>query len=246
MKAFFSADVNVMFEPYGVWHLLILGIVFVAVLMLFLFRKTIRASRHETVIRMTFGVMGILFEVSLHLWSLFNGIWTYQDNFPLAICFFSLAMGVYVMFTKSRSVFEIGYYWAIGGFVSLLFPDIPFGPDRFRFYQFLLSHMLFFLMFMYMLFVHRYRPTGRGFIKSFLWLFVISYGIILPIDWLTNANFLFFVTPDGTPFEIVWGYGYPLYLVGIFFFTLGVLLVWYAPIHLLNMIERKRLVSDAH
>jgi uncharacterized membrane protein YwaF len=155
------------------------------------------------------------------------------------VCFLSLAMGVWVMFTMSKTVFDIGYFWAIGGVVSVLFPDIPFGPDRFRFYQFLFSHMFFFLMFMYMLFVHRYRPDFRSFVKSLVILFVFSFVFVLPLDWLTDANFLFFVSPDGTPFEIVWGHGYLLYYVGIFVFGLAVLIVWYVPIYILNTIERR-------
>jgi hypothetical integral membrane protein (TIGR02206 family) len=239
MRAFFSADVGMTFEPFGLWHVLVLSVVIVSVLVLFLMRKRIRISPHEKTLRIVFGVMGILFEVSLHVWSLANGIWTYAGSAPVAVCFLSLAMGVYVMFTMSKPVFDIGYFWAIGGVVSVLFPDIPFGPDRFRFYQFLFSHMFFFLMFMYMLFVHRYRPDFRSFVKSLVILFVFSFVFVLPLDWLTGANFLFFVSPDGTPFEVVWGHGYLVYYIGIFVFGLAVLTVWYVPIHILNTIEKR-------
>lgn len=240
MIRFFSADVGITFEPFDLWHVSVLFLVFLSVFLLFLFRKRIRSYRHEKRIRYAIGIAGIVFEIALHAWSLANGIWTYADNFPLAVCFFSLVMGIHVMFTKSRSVFDIGYYWAIGGLVSMLFPDIPYGPDRFRFYQFLFSHMLFFLMFMYMMFVHDYRPTGRGFLKSVFLLIILTYVVVLPVDLLTGANFLFLVEAEGTPFEIVSGHGYVLYLIGTFFFGLLVLFVWYVPIHILNRVETRR------
>jgi hypothetical integral membrane protein (TIGR02206 family) len=239
MKAFFSNEVGLSFEPFGLWHMLVLLLVIGSVFSLLIFRKKIRRSKYEQSLRITLGVLGILFEIALHAWAYANGIWTYTDNFPIAVCFFALAMGIYVMFTKSRAVFDVGYYWAIGGMVSILFPDIPFGPDRFRFYQFLFSHMLFFLMFLYMVFVHQYRPTFRGFVKSVVILFVITYGVVLPIDWLTGANFLFLVDPKGTPFEIVSGHGYVLYVVGTFVFGLLVMVVWYLPICVLNIFESK-------
>ncbi|MGD9909813.1 MAG: TIGR02206 family membrane protein [Candidatus Izemoplasmatales bacterium] len=231
MKDFFSSTVGITFEPFGVYHIIILFITFLAIFLVYQFRLRIRLSKHEKAFRYTLAFIGIFFELSLHLWQIFNGIWTYQDSFPLALCFISLVLGIYVMFTKSYSAFEIGYFWAIGAVASILFPDIPYGPDRFRFYQFLFSHMNFFIMFMYMVFVHQYYPTFKSFKKSIIYLILLVFCIVLPIDYFTNANFLFLINSAGTPFEIFEGYGYGIYLLGIVSLSILVEIIWFLPIY---------------
>lgn len=233
MKDFFSATVGRTFEAFGLAHWIILGITVLMIVLLYVFRQRLRNWKHEKRLRYALGFLGIGFEVSLHIWQLLNGIWDYQDSAPIALCFFSLAMGIYVMFTKSYRVFEIGYFWAIGGVASILFPDIPYGWDRFRFYQFTFSHMTFFLMYLYMVFVHRYYPTWKSFLKALGYLVVLVFVIILPLDWLTNANFLFLVESGGTPFEIFEGHGYLLYLSGVVFMAIVVMFLWFLPVHFL-------------
>ncbi|MFA5006301.1 MAG: TIGR02206 family membrane protein [Candidatus Izemoplasmatales bacterium] len=218
MRDFFSATTGIPFEAFGIYHLIVLAIVAVSVLGLYLARERLRRSPRERIFRIVLGCVGIASEVSLHLWQIMNGIWTFADSAPIAVCFFSLALGVFVMFTKSRPVFEIAYFWAIGGVASILFPDIPYGPDRFRFYEYLIGHLSFFLMFMYMLFVHGYRPTLRSFAKSALILLGITLFVVYPIDLLTGANFLFLLDPAGTPFELL------LPLTGEAFYIPGVIL----------------------
>ncbi len=87
-------------------------------------------------------------EVSLQLWLVLNGNWTAKANLPVGLCSFSLYLGVFVMFTKNYKVFEIAYFWSIGGVISVLFPDILYGPDNFRYYNFLFLHMVFFFMYL--------------------------------------------------------------------------------------------------
>jgi len=234
MKDFFSSTVGKTFEPFGIYHLVILLITVLAIWLLYRYRLKIRVSPHEKTFRYSLAFIGIFFELSLHLWQLLNGIWTYQDSFPLALCFISLVMGIIVMFTKSYKVFEIGYFWAIGAVASILFPDITYGPDRFRFYQFLFSHMNFFLMFMYMVFVHQYYPTIKSFKKSIIFLTILVFLFVLPIDYFTNANFLFLMNSSGTPYEIFDGYGHFIYLLGIVALSILVEIIWFLPIYLLS------------
>ena len=230
MKDFFSATVGIPFEAFGVYHLMILGLTILAVALIYLFRKRLASWKYEQRFRHALGLLGIFWEVSLHIWQLANGIWTYADSAPVALCFISLVMGIVVMFTKSYAVFEVGYFWAIGGVASILFPDIPYGPDRFRFYEFLFGHMTFFVMFMYMVFVHGYYPTFRSFRKAVIYLAVMSFAIILPLDRLTNANFFFLVSSAGTPLEIFEGHGYLLYLAGVAGLLFIVMFLWYLPL----------------
>lgn len=217
-------------KPFDIYHILSLSAVILVVVSIYLFRDKLYHWKHEKAFRYTLGSFGIVWEIALHYWQFVHGIWTWADSAPIGLCSISLALGIYVIFTRSFPVFEIGYFWAIGGVVSILFPDIPYGPDRFRFYQYVLGHLNFFAMFMYMLFVHRYYPNSQSFKKSLLYLVFIVFIIVLPLNWLTDANFLFLIRADGTPFEIFEGHGYLLYLTGVIILSIIVMYVWYLPV----------------
>ena len=148
------------------------------------------------------------------------------------------------MFTKSWKVFEIAYFWALGGLISVLFPDILFGPDRFRFYQFLLAHIVFFWMYMYMMFVHRYIPTNKSFMKSFGLLLLLVIFVIIPINFWWGANFMYLASPGDTPFTIVANDNYFLYALGCIVFASLVIVLWYSPIWVYHQIQKESKLNN--
>lgn len=240
MKDFFSATTGIPHQAFDVYHVASLALIVITVYLIYFFSKKLKSWEYEKAFRYTLGIFSIIWEIALHLWQYANGIWTWADSAPVGLCAFSLFMGIYVMFTKSYRVFEIGYFWAIGGVASILFPDIPFGPDRFRFYQYVLGHLVFFAMFMYMVFVHEYYPTWQSLKKAIIYLTVIVFAFIIPVNLLTDANFMFVMRADGTPFEIFEGHGYAIYISGVVALALAVMFVWYLPVKYLMPSPKER------
>ena len=227
---FFSDEVGIPFKEWGLYHWLpILGVI-LGVSLIYIYRKRLREYKHERYLRYGMATIAILMEISLHAWKIGNGNWHFPDSLPIGLCAFSMFLGVYVMFTKSFKVYEIAYFWSIGGVVSVLFPDIPYGPDNLRYYLFLLSHMNFFFMYMYMLFVHKFVPTKDSFRKSFFLLFGLVLVVIIPINFWWNANYMYLRVPGDTPFTIFDGYGYLLYAIGCIGLAMIVMTVWFAPL----------------
>lgn len=229
---FFSDEIGIMFEEYGIWHLLPLLSIALGVVIIFLLRNKLRDFKHEKYVRYGLAFFAITMELSLHLWKIVNGVWHFPDSLPIGLCAFSLFMSIYVLFTKSWKVFEIAYFWSLGGLISVLFPDILFGPDRFRYYQFLLSHMVFFWSFMYMMFVHGFIPTNKSFKKSFFLLLGLVLIVIIPLNFMWEANFMYLRMPGDTPFGIFDGHGYFLYATGCIILAMVVITAWYSPIWL--------------
>jgi hypothetical integral membrane protein (TIGR02206 family) len=227
---FFSDEVGIPFEEWGLYHWIpILGVI-LGVTLIYVYRNRLRDYQYERYIRYGMAIAAIVMEISLHLWKLGNGNWHFPDSLPIGLCAFSMFLGIYVMFTKSFKVYEIAYFWSIGGVVSVLFPDIPYGPDNLRYYLFLLSHMNFFFMYMYMLFVHRFVPTKESFRKSFLLLLGLVLLVIIPINFWWNANYMYLREPGDTPFTIFDGHGYLLYAIGCIGLATVVMAVWFAPL----------------
>lgn len=229
MNTFFSHTVGIEFKDWGIYHLIPLTLIIVGVLLIYYFRKEIRESKNEKYFRYTLGTIGIVIEISLQIWKLSSGSYG-LDDLPIGICSFSLFMSIYVMFTKNYKVYEIAYFWAIGGVVSILFPDILYGPDRYRYYEYVIAHTSFFFMVMYMLFVWEYIPSWTSFKKSFMLLLGLVLVFIIPVNNIFNTNFMYLLEPGDTPFEIFWGYGYFLYLVGAIILAMIVMYLWYLPL----------------
>lgn len=235
---FFSDEIGIMFQEYGIWHLLPLLFITLGVIVIYIFRKQLRDYKYEKYVRYGMAMFAIVMELSLHVWKIINGTWHFPDSLPIGLCAFSLFMSIYVLFTKSWKVFEIAYFWSLGGLVSVLFPDILFGPDRFRYYQFLFSHMIFFWGFMYMMFVHGYIPNNKSFKKSFILLTLLVLFVIIPINFWWNANYMYLRTPGDTPFLLFDGHGYFIYALGCIGLAMTVITLWYSPIWIWRKITK--------
>ncbi|MCD6482228.1 MAG: TIGR02206 family membrane protein [Candidatus Izimaplasma sp.] len=239
MTGFFGDTVGIEFVAWEIYHFIPMALVVIGVLLIYLFKDKIKASGYDKRIRYTLGTLGIISEVSLQIWLIANGNWTAKANLPIGLCSFSLYLGVYVMFTKNWKVFEIAYFWSLGGVISVLFPDILYGPDNFRYYNFLFLHMIFFFMYMYMLFVNDYIPTFSSFKKSFVLLLIVVLFVIVPLNLIFGTNFMYLLEPGDTPFGIFWGHGYPIYLTGCILLAMIVMTLWYAPLAVYYKLKAK-------
>ncbi len=229
MKVFFSHTIGIEFTEWGIYHFIPLLLIFIGVFLIFHFKDKLKESKNEKYFRYILGSIGILTEISLQIWKISDGNYS-LNKLPIGVCSFSMFMSIYVMFTKSYKVYEIAYFWAIGGVVSILFPDILYGPDRFRYYEYVISHVGFFFMIMYMLFVHDYIPTYKSFRKSLLLLLAVVLLFIIPFNNLFDTNYMYLLEPGNTPFEIFLGNGYFLYLTGAIGLSIIVMYAWYLPL----------------
>ena len=238
MSAFFGDTIGIEFQTWGIYHFIPLVLVIVGVLAIYFLRDKIKQSGHDKTIRYTLGTLGIVSELSLQVWIFLNGNWTVRENLPIGVCAFSLYLGIYIIFTKNWKAFEIGYFWAIGGVLSVVFPDILYGPDRFRYYNFLFLHMVFFFMYMYMMFVHDFVPTFKSFKKSFLLLLLVVLVFIVPVNLIFDTNFMYLLEPHDTPFSIFGELSYPLYLTGCILLSMVGMSLWYAPVAIYNKLRK--------
>ncbi len=236
METFFGDTVGLEFQAFSITHIMLLVSIVLGIYVIYRFREPLRNYKHEKRVRYITATFMILWELSLYLWISVHKGWVWADDLPfLSLCGLALILAIYVLYTKSYRVFEIGYFWAIGGVVSVLFPDIPYMVDRFRFWQFMIGHMVFFYAYMYMLFVHEFKPTFSSFKKSTGILFIYSMIMLIPNAFI-ETNALFLKESEGTPFEIFEGGPYILYLTGVVLLAFIVMFLWYTPF----LIQEKR------
>ncbi len=225
---FFSDEVGIVFEPFSFLHFVLFACIFAGIALIYFNREKIRNSKHERKIAIGMASFALFWEISLKIWQVAHGQDFFADILPIGLCAFTLYLGMFALFFKNRTTFTIGYFWTWGAILSVLFPDISYSVDRFRFYQFMIGHMFFFFMYLYMMFVYKWYPTAKNLIRSVLVLLIITLSLAL-ISHLSNLNLMFTLNGDGTPFEMFEGNGYFMYLMHVILSALVFMTVWYLP-----------------
>lgn len=169
---------------------------------------------------------------------MYHGNWDFANSLPFHLCRLTNYLGIIAMFTKSYRIFEVAYFWCLGGVVSILFPDILHGTDRYRYFHFIISHILFFYMYMYMLFVLKFELSFKSFKKSYFTLLGLVLIVIIPINNIFDMNYMYLLYPADTPFSIFGGNGYFLYLIGCLSLSMIVMFLWYLPIYFYNRTKK--------
>lgn len=204
-KYFFGQGEDVEFTNFTAAHfmpiLIVIGIIFV----IYRFRKTIAGMKNERIFRYIIAFTLIVSEMSYY-WRLVampslgpNPV----DHLPISVCGWVAIFASYMVIGKSKTLFDISYFWALTGSVfALMTPTvISFtGPTRFRYYQFWAEHLVIYIAVFYMIFVHKMRPNKKSFLKAYI-------GIVLlaTIAYFANrligpgANYLFMARPEATP-----------------------------------------------
>lgn len=236
MNGFFSftESDNIIFKEFSLNHIIPILVIIIGVYLIYRYRDSLSGSKYEKQIRYSIAIFAILLEVSFQAWQMNHQEWNFAESLPLHLCRLTNYLAIFSMLTKNEKVFKIAYFWSLAGVVSILFPDIKHGHDRFRYYHFMIYHILFFYMYMYMLFVLKIKLTFKSFKKSYLILLSIVMIIIIPINNLFNMNYMYLLEPKDTPFSIFYGNGYIIYLIGSLGLTTIVMILWYLPIHFYN------------
>ncbi len=173
------------------------------------------------------------FRIGLGIFMLFNyaihQVWHYIVNppevateilgrLPMHLCAISSILIAIVLITNNYRLFEIAYFWAIGGgLISILTPDTAYAFPHFEFIQTQIHHSFLILAAIYMSVVMKHRITFRSYAKSALALNIYLIVILL-FNFTYGTNYMYInETPDFYTFahdlEQIFG-SWPNYLIG--------------------------------
>ncbi len=240
MSGFFSDTVGIEFVSLGFLHIIVICIVILGVFLIYFYREKIRNLKFERKLAMGLAIFALIWEFAHYFWQIGNGIWTMEDSLPIGLCAFTLYVAIFAMYFKKFSLFEIGYFWTWGAIASILFPDILYSVDRFRFYQYMIGHSFFFFLFAYMIFVYKWYPTFKSFIRSCITLTLIVI-ILLITSHATGSNLMYMLNADETPFSMFEGNGYLFYITGVILMSLAIMFIWYIPFYFYNKRNQKKI-----
>jgi hypothetical integral membrane protein (TIGR02206 family) len=190
MSEFFNKNGSLSFEAFGFAHLItIFALIFIAS-MIYLFRTPLRKNTVNTPLRYTIAITLLFIQISFYFWQLFHGELSLQNSLPLNLCAISIFLTAYMLWKKNYKLFEVLYFWALAGALqAYLTPELYYGPDHFRYYQFFIGHGLIIIAPLFMCFVHQYRPTFHSLKKAFIYINVYALFVYF-VDVLVDGNYL--------------------------------------------------------
>jgi len=160
---------------------------------------------------------------------LYEGSWSLNKRLPLHLCGITSVITCFILFIdKKQFWFEFLFYAGIlGGLNALMTPliDNYTGVDFF-YYEYFYSHTSIIILPLYMYYYMGMNLSKYSWLKSFLFINVLLI-IIMPIDFLIDANYMYLKNPPEVEHPLVSG-EWPYYLVNLEFVVLFLLYFTYS------------------
>lgn len=159
---------------------------------MYVFRDILRKDKYEKLFSHFIGTSLIIHQIVLYYWYIDNDLFCLKEALPLYICRISVILSIIMMFTKSHKLFDILYFWGIGGAsIALIFHDNTLYPyPHYMFIQFFISHAGILISTLFMIFVHRYTPDINSIKRTFKWT-LIYFAITIPTNYLIDSNYCY-------------------------------------------------------
>jgi hypothetical integral membrane protein (TIGR02206 family) len=199
-------------------------------ILIFIFRKQLRNPNIDKTVRYIIAVSLILQELSLSIWRLYHDAWNPGTSLPLHLCGASIVLSAVMMINKNYTLFEINYFWGLGGAIqALLTPNIGiYGFPHYRYFQFFTSHGLILVAVLYMVFVYKYSPQHRS-IWKVMGITVLYTGFIAIFNFIFKGNYLFICWKPETGSLMDFMGPWPWYIIPLAGVAIVTFYIWYSP-----------------
>jgi len=158
------------------------------------------------------GLLIALFLVK-HVQLLAIGDWSMTENMELHLCGMSRLLSILLLAFAVRWAFFPLFFWGIvGGFHSLLTPELTGGDSTFMYIEYYIIHGGIIIIPLYFVFV-RQRMIGQWTWAKILALNVAMMLPVYAINRLIDANYMFLVDPPKVESILIQG-PWPYYLIG--------------------------------
>lgn len=161
------------------------------------------------------------------------GLWSYTWGLPLQLCDLAVFLIIASLFSKSRWIWYLAYYWILCGSIpAVLVPDLPVDfPNPFYLLFFLVHGGVIVLLF-YL--VGKGRQIERSSIKQ-VWIMSHLYVIVVALfNLLFQTNYLFLCAKPSQFSPLDWFGPWPIYLFALECYFIVALYFWYAVSKKLN------------
>ncbi|MDH3645698.1 MAG: TIGR02206 family membrane protein [Gammaproteobacteria bacterium] len=236
-----TSGVATQFVLFGTDHILAIAAIAAIAIGLPIAAKYAESAKTERIVALTLAATLVIHE----LFKITVRVYVYDmplaGQLPLHLCGIALFLIVYVLVRHSYSVFEVAYFWVLGGTVqAILTPDVPYAFPSLAFVAFFVGHGLTVVGLVYALVVYRFKPTFRSVVKAVI--VTLAYlGVIAVVNILLNTNYLYLRHKPQQASLIDYLGPWPWYILSLILVGIVICLVLYLP-YAIAAYRAKRLV----
>jgi hypothetical integral membrane protein (TIGR02206 family) len=185
------------FRLFSIEHLLtLLAIIIIDIILLAILRRA-GSKRKNQIFGISLAVFIIILEIISNTWKVCNGKWALNTSLPLHLCGISLYISAVMLIRNSHSLYEVAYFWGLGGAViALVTPNLDFTFPHIMYLKFFLAHNAIVIAVLYMTVIRRYRPVFKSVIRVFVItnIYMIITGIV---NYFLDSNYLYICHKPG-------------------------------------------------
>ncbi len=135
-------------------------------------------------------------------------------DLPLHLCHLSLIFSVYILFRRSQFLFEITYFWGLGGALqTMLTPDMTNFDNYLAIFLMYAHHAMIILTCLWLVVVEGYRTRSGAIKRTFIFTYIVIWPVWL-VDWITGGNYMYLMERPPTESPLVFG-NWPWYIINI-------------------------------
>lgn len=230
-----------LFKPYGIDHILALIFAVLIGVIIVRNRKKWEEEKYKKRIKIPFIIVLIIHQFMIYSWYISSGHFNVQESLPLYLCRISAILALVLLITESKKVFDVLYFWGLGGaLVALIFPDTGgYVFPHIMYIQFFTAHSLIVLSVCYMMALKGYKPDRESFKRTVVWT-IIYVCVVVIVNNLTGANYCFFRQKPITPTPIDYLPPYPFYVPSWILLFLSGFYLMYLPFKIINIRKKSK------
>ncbi|MBO3442313.1 TIGR02206 family membrane protein [Clostridium botulinum] len=189
-----SINDNIILCPFSISHIVCITIIFTLCFIIYFYRNTLKKTCNEKFVSHIIAFILVIHQISIYTWYLLNNKLTLKECLPLYPCRISIILCIIIMYNKSKKIFDLLYFWGIGGAtIALLFHDNSLYPfPHYMFIQFFISHGGILISVIFMMFIHNYRPNLTSLKITFKWT-LVYFSITIPTNYLIGSNYCYLI-----------------------------------------------------
>lgn len=218
----------------GTQHILVLliSILLGTVIITYAFNKLKPPQQYRLGLNMALIVA--FSEIGWMLLRLYLGVFNPAEDLPFVACHFMALILPVLMFGLNRLLYEILYFWILGGTVqAILTPHLINGFPHYTFWMFWIVHCGLVIVILYATIVYQMRPTFKSVWKAFGMMqgyIILSFIVNYVFD--ANYNYVCYKPPTASILDYLGPW--PWYVLGTEGIVLCLFLIAYSPFWIID------------
>jgi hypothetical integral membrane protein (TIGR02206 family) len=218
------------FKLFGIQHLTALAIITLFCFS-YLYFRNVWGEKERKIVRWAFAIAIVVNETSLHIWSLYWGIWDIQTMLPLHMCAVLIWSSAYMLIKRNYTIYEMVYFIGLGGAMQAVLTPADaaaYNFPHFRIMQTFIAHGLLINIALYMTIVEGFRPTLQSFKRVFIWTNIYMV-IIFFLNLAIGSNYLFIAYKPNFPTLLDMLAPWPWYIAELEVIGFSIFFILYIP-----------------